>query len=325
MNTETTSPFNENPKFSLDLVHPRYFLTWLGMAILYSCKNLPYSLITKLGSFLGLLMLKLTPHRKEITQTNFKVCYPNKTEGEINDLVNKNFQNLGIGLFEMGIAWWSSKKTIRSLQNKFINKELLENTQNNKGTLVLMRHSTHLELDIRLMCLDSELGGMYKSQSNAVVNYLMIKARNRYVKGAVDNHGARKAISWMQQGYNFMYAADQDYGIKVSEFIPFFGVPSATVTLPENLSNTGIKVVLADVSRNASGFDIEIHEINPKTEKNQFLREMNECYENIISTSPDQYLWMHRRFKTRPGGQSAIYSKWKSRDIKRQKRREQRD
>ena len=85
MNTETTTPFNENPKFSLNLVHPRYFLTWLGMAIIYLCKNLPYSLITKIGSFLGLLMLKLTPHRKEITQTNLKVCYPNKTEDEIDD------------------------------------------------------------------------------------------------------------------------------------------------------------------------------------------------------------------------------------------------
>jgi|TARA_B110000438_G_scaffold299995_1_gene351374 KDO2-lipid IV(A) lauroyltransferase len=322
MNTDKTPPFNTNPKFEAALLHPKYILTWAGMGFLYLCKFLPYSLLIKMGHTLGALFNIISPQRKEIATINLKTCFPDMKEDEIDELVKNNLRNLGVGIFEMALAWWSSEARIRGLLKSFKNKTLLDDLDQNQGVLVLLKHTTHIELDVRLLCLDFELGGMYKPQSNRVISHLMIKARNNYALGCVNNRQAKQAMNWMQNGSNFMYAADQDYGSKVSKFIPFYGIKAATVSFPEILSKLGIKIIIADVARNGGGFDIELHEINPYAQEDSVLKEMNDCYEKVISQSPEEYLWMHRRFKTNSEGQKSIYPRWKSRERRRERRRE---
>ena len=324
MNTDNTPPHNINPRFELALLHPKYFLTWFGMGFIYLCKFLPYSSIMKLGSVLGTLLQSISPHRKEIAQANMQLCFPNKDGAEINELVKAHFKNFGVGIFELAIAWWSSEKTIKSLKGNSQNINILSDLNKDQGALILIKHSTHVELDIRLMSLDIDLGGMYKPQSNKVMSYLMIKARNRYVIGAINNRQAKMAVDWMKGGHKFLYAADQDYGTKVSQFIPFFGVDAATVTFPEYLSKKGIKIIMANVARNQDGFDLEFHELTTYTEEGSVLKQMNSFYEDFILKSPPSFLWMHRRFKNRPQGQEPIYSDWKRRDRKREKIRNKR-
>ena len=174
------------------------------------------------------------------------------------------------------------------------------------------------------MAEEMKLGGMYKPQSNEVMNYLMIRGRNRYVTGAINNHQARKAIFWINNGHKFIYAADQDYGMKNSEFIPFFGVDAATITLPERLSKLGIKVVMANVQRTPKGFELEFHQISDYKEEKSVLKEINNNYEKFILYSPESFLWTHRRFKSRPKGEETIYPQWKSRDKRRKRKRETR-
>jgi lauroyl/myristoyl acyltransferase len=324
MNTDNTPPHNINPRFELVLLHPKYFLTWFGMGFIYLCKFLPYSLIMKLGSALGTLLQSISPHRKEIAQANMQLCFPNKDGAEINELVKAHFKNFGVGIFELAIAWWSSEKTIKSLKRNSQNINILSDLDKDQGALILIKHSTHVELDIRLMSLDIDLGGMYKPQSNKVMSYLMIKARNRYVNGAINNRQAKMAVDWMKGGHKFLYAADQDYGTNVSQFIPFFGVEAATVTFPEYLSKKGIKIIMANVARNQDGFDLEFHELTTYTEEGSVLKQMNSFYEEFILKSPPSFLWVHRRFKNRPQGQEPIYSDWKRRDRKREKIRNKR-
>jgi KDO2-lipid IV(A) lauroyltransferase len=324
MNTDNTPPHNINPRFELVLLHPKYFLTWFGMGFIYLCKFLPYSLIMKLGSALGTLLQSISPHRKEIAQANMQLCFPNKDGAEINELVKAHFKNFGVGIFELAIAWWSSEKTIKSLKRNSQNINILSDLDKDQGALILIKHSTHVELDIRLMSLDIDLGGMYKPQSNKVMSYLMIKARNRYVNGAINNRQAKMAVDWMKGGHKFLYAADQDYGTNVSQFIPFFGVEAATVTFPEYLSKKGIKIIMANVARNQDGFDLEFHELTTYTEEGSVLKQMNSFYEEFILKSPPSFLWVHRRFKNRPQGQEPIYSDWKKRDRKREKIRNKR-
>ena len=324
MNTDNTPPHNINPKFELVLLHPKYFLTWCGMGFIYLCKFLPYSLIIKLGGALGSLLQSISPHRKEIAQANMQLCFPNKSEAEIHELVKAHFKNFGVGIFELAIAWWSSEKTIKSLKSNSQNINILKDLEKDQGALILIKHSTHVELDIRLMSLDIDLGGMYKPQSNKVMSYLMIKARNRYVNGAINNRQAKMAVDWMKGGHKFLYAADQDYGTKVSQFIPFFGVDAATVTFPEYLSKQGIKIIMANVARNQEGFDLEFHELATYSGEGSVLKQINSFYEDFILKSPASFLWMHRRFKNRPEGQKPVYSDWKRRDKKREKIRKKR-
>ncbi len=322
MNIDKSIPRNQDPNFKLLLLHPKYLPTWLGLGFIYLCKFLPYKVIIFLGTLLGYLLLRVSPHRRQIAKTNMQLCFPEKNEEEIHDLLKNHFKNMGIGIFEIAIAWWSSKRTINKLKLSSKNVNIFKELDKNEGVLILIKHSTHVELDVRLMAQEIELGGMYKHQSNEVMNYFMIKARNKYVAGAIDNHQAKEAIQRINNGHKFLYAADQDYGEKNSQFIPFFGVDAATITFPERLSKSGVKIVMANVSREGERFNLEFHEISDFKEDGSVLKEVNEFYEKFILYSPENFLWTHRRFKSRPLGQESIYSEWKSRDNRRSKKRQ---
>ncbi len=324
MSTDKSTPHNQDPNFKLLLLHPKYLPTWLGMGFIYLCKLLPYKVIIFLGTLLGYLLHVVSPHRRQIAKANMQLCFPDKNEEEIDVLVRGHFKNMGIGVFEIAIAWWSSTRTIDNLKVSSENVNIFKELDKDQGVLILIKHSTHVELDIRLMAQEIELGGMYKPQSNEVMNYLMIRARNKYVIGAIHNHQAKEALQWINNGQKFLYAADQDYGEKNSQFIPFFGVDAATITFPERLSKSGVKIVMANVSRNKKGFHLEFHEISDYKEEESVLREVNEFYEKFILKSPENFLWTHRRFKSRPPGEAPIYSEWKSREKRRKKKRESR-
>jgi len=324
MNTDKSTPHNQDPNFKLLLLHPKYLPTWFGMGFIYLCKFLPYKVIIFLGTLLGHLLHGVSPHRRQIAKANMQLCFPDKNEEEIDVLVKGHFKNIGIGVFEIAIAWWSSTRAIDNLKVSTENVNIFKEIDKDQGVLILIKHSTHVELDIRLMAQEIELGGMYKPQSNEVMNYLMIRARNRYVIGAIHNHQAKEAVKWINNGQKFLYAADQDYGEKNSQFIPFFGVDAATITFPERLSKSGVKIVMANVSRNKKGFHLEFHEISDYKEEGSVLKEVNKFYEKFILNSPENFLWTHRRFKSRPPGEAPIYSEWKSREKRRKKKRESR-
>ena len=215
------------------------------MGLLRIISLLPYEILMTFGDTLGLLILKLSPHRKEISAININRCLQ-KEGDELNQFVKSNFKAVGRGIFEMAIAWWASDRKIKSLKTRLINRHLLESPV--KGALVLIKHSTHLDLDLSLLSQFFDLTVMYKSQSNAVLNYVMIKARNNYIEASLTNKEGLKAARWIKSGKIFLYAADQDYGQNVSEMVPFFGHQAATVTFPALFYKKNTKIIFADVS-----------------------------------------------------------------------------
>ena len=291
-------------------------VTWPGIGLLRLISYLPYSTLMNLGDGIGNLIYKVSPHRREVSEINIKLCLDIK-DNELDKLVKENFRAIGRGIFEMAIAWWSSDKRIKKLDTRVLNKELLEDTQT--GALVLIKHSTHLELDLRLLSQHFDLTGMYKSQTNEAINYVMVRARNNYIQGSLTNREAMKAVRWIRSGKNFLYAADQDYGLKVSKMIPFFGQTAATVTFPALFHKKGIKIVFANVSRIDGTYEIEIKNIDSSASEEEFLFEMNKTYEEFIKKDLSGYLWMHRRFKS--GQVESFYPKWTSRERRREKRR----
>ena len=166
-------------------------------------------------------------------------------------------------------------------------------------------------------------GGMYKEQTNKVMNYLMIKARNKYLIGTFTNRQTRRGIRFLNNGLKFMYAADQDYGTNGAEFVPFFGVPAATVTLPSDLFRKGTQIFFFNVVRVGSGYEITLEDLSAKANEENFLQLMNETYEEAILKEPTQYFWMHRRFKNRPEGEDAFYPYWKKREERKEKKRKE--
>ena len=291
-------------------------VTWIGIGLLRIISILPYGILMRLGDSLGLLIHKVSPHRKEISAININRCLQ-KEGDELNQFVKSNFQAVGRGIFEMAIGWWASDKKIKNIKTRIINGHLLE--ERVEGALLLIKHSTHLELDLRLLSQFFDLTGMYKSQTNAVLNYVMIKARNNYIKESLTNKEGLKAAKWIKSGKIFLYAADQDYGQNVSEMVPFFDHDAATVTFPALFCKRKVKIIFADVSIVRGSYEIELKEMHSTKNQYEFLKRMNGLYQEFILKEPEGYLWMHRRFKS--GLHENIYPEWSSRDKKREKRR----
>ena len=303
-----SKPYNIKPTLSKALFHPKYLLTWSGLLILFLLSKLPFKLTLLMGKILGLLLYLFAKKRRKIAEINLQLCFPKKNKTAIQNLTKKTFVNIGKGIFEMAIAWWASDLKIKKIKTSFQKKNiLLEAANNNEGVLVLIKHSTHLEMDLRIISQELKLGGMYKPQTNLVVNFFMIKARNSYFTGTVDNSEAVKAIRWMKNGLHFLYAADQDYGKNVSSFVKFFDIDAATVEFPGFISEQGIKTIFLNVDRNDSEYRVEIIELGNFLEPNDFLKKMNLEYEKAIKNYPDQYLWVHRRFKSSKSQSIKIY------------------
>ena len=317
---ETALAKNKNAGFTLELLSPRYLLTWTGILILKLSTFLPYELLMKIGNIMGNLVYKVSPTRAEIVKINIEKCLAVKGE-ELENLVKLNFQSLGRGIFEMAYAWWASDKKIRNLPQIIINEDLLKNS--GTGALVLIKHSTHLELDLRILSCYFDLTGMYKLQTNKVINHMMIRSRDKYIKGSVVNNEVLKAVRWVKEGKRFLYAADQDYGEKVSTMIPFFKSPAATVRFPAMLSRKNVNVVMADVSKIEKNYVVELISLKNLQDDEDFLKQMNILYEECIKKEPEGYLWMHRRFKS--GLTNSIYPKLVRREKKRAKKRAKRN
>lgn len=319
MKDSKNEPHNNEVKLELSMLSPSYLLTWLGTGFLYVLTLLPIKIQLFLGGQLGSILLFISPQRKNITQINLQLCFPDKTQIELEKMVKEVFKDIGKGLIETGIAWWKSDRFIDKLINKKSNFEQLDS--NNEGCLILLKHSTHAELDIRIISRLLRVGGMYKTQTNKVMNYLMIKARNKYLIGTVTNRQTRRGLKWLRNGLKFLYAADQDYGTKGSEFVPFFGIQAATITLPSDLFKKGTRVYFFNVIRVNSSYEITLDEFSQQTDKDGFLNEMNNFYQKAILETPTQYFWMHRRFKTRPEGEEGFYPHWKRREARRERER----
>jgi lauroyl/myristoyl acyltransferase len=319
MKDSKNEPHNNEVKLELSMFSPSYLLTWLGTGFLYVLTLLPIQIQLFLGGQLGSILLFISPQRKNITQINLQLCFPNKTQIELEKMVKEVFKDIGKGLIETGIAWWKSDRFIDKLINKKSNFEQLDS--NNEGCLILLKHSTHAELDIRIISRLLRVGGMYKTQTNKVMNYLMIKARNKYLIGTVTNRQTRRGLKWLRNGLKFLYAADQDYGGKGSEFVPFFGIQAATISLPSDLFKKGTRVYFFNVIRVNSSYEITLDEFSQQTDKDGFLNEMNNFYQKAILETPTQYFWMHRRFKTRPEGEEGFYPHWKRREARRERER----
>ena len=319
MKDSKNEPHNNKVKLELSMLSPSYLLTWLGTGFLYVLTLLPIKIQLFLGGQLGSILLFISPQRKNITKINLQLCFPDKTQIELKKMVKEVFKDIGKGLIETGIAWWKSDRFIDKLINEKSNFEQLDS--NNEGCLILLKHSTHAELDIRIISRLLRVGGMYKTQTNKVMNYLMIKARNKYLIGTVTNRQTRRGLKWLRNGLKFLYAADQDYGTKGSEFVPFFGIQAATITLPSDLFKKGTRVYFFNVIRVNSSYEITLSEFSQQTDKDGFLNEMNNFYQKAILETPTQYFWMHRRFKTRPEGEEGFYPHWKRREARRERER----
>ena len=235
---------NNNQQFQWRYLHPRFWLTWLGIGCWRLVVLLPYPVMMWLGRLLGAILYFMGGYRYQVAEINLALCFPEMSEVQRRQLLRDNFASYGIGFFEVGMAWWWPTERL----NKYIQLEGMEHIEalNGRGALLMAIHYTTLEVGASALSARHSIDGMYRPHKSAVYDYVQSKGRRvRNPAGVVypreDVRGMFKAL---RQGRIIWYAPDQDYGRKQSVFANFFGVPAASVTATARFAKVGNAAIL---------------------------------------------------------------------------------
>ncbi|MDF7670959.1 LpxL/LpxP family Kdo(2)-lipid IV(A) lauroyl/palmitoleoyl acyltransferase [Orbaceae bacterium ESL0721] len=301
------SQYQENrAKFSGKLLHPRYWLTWFGIGLLYLIVLLPYPIIYQLGKWLGLLSMRVMHKRKETAKQNLNLCFPSMTTTERDRLLRDNFISTGLAIFETGMAWFWSDKRLKKHTSIIGDEWIKQAHESGQGILLIGIHFLTLELGARILGMYHPGVGVYRPNDNAVMDYIQLKGRLKSNKYMLDRHNTKGMIRALKQGELLWYAPDHDYGRNNSVFVPLFAVDKAATTI-----GTRILVKLANPAiipftpKRETGGRYTVYVAEPL--KNYPVDDdllaakfMNQAIEREILQAPEQYMWLHRRFKTRP-------------------------
>lgn len=301
--------------FDIAFLHPRYWLLWFGLAILWLLTQLPYVILLRLGRGLGVLMRLGAASRRHIVSRNIELCFPQLSTAEREQLVRENFVSMGIAFFEMAMSWWWPKKRLSRLLQVQGLEHLQAAQAQGQGIILMAIHFTTLEIGAALLGQRHTIDGMYRAHKNPVFDYVQRRGRERHNADAkaIEREDVRGMLKVLRQGRAIWYAPDQDYGSKQSLFVPLFGIPAATVTATSKFAKLGrAQVIPMTQTRlaNGKGYLIKIEpplqSFPGDSDEHDCLR-INQWVERAISAQPEQYLWAHRRFKTRPEGEAKLY------------------
>ena len=276
---------------------------------------LPYPLQLWIGRALGILFYHVGHYRRHITQTNIKLCFPQLDATAQKKLVRDIFIANGIGIVESAMGWWRDARMWKS-RTTFIGLEHLEKAkQEGKGVLLIGAHFSTLDLAGRLLSLVTDFSVTYRDNKNPLFDAVMKARRARYTKKVLHRNDLRGIVRSLKNGEVVWYAPDQDYGKKNYVFAPFFGVQAATITGTSRLAkinNSAVLFVAHHRNTDGSGYTLEFTkpiEDFPSGNDVADATRINNIIEHYIRKQPDQYLWLHRRFKTRPPGEARPYSR----------------
>ncbi|MBO2661258.1 LpxL/LpxP family Kdo(2)-lipid IV(A) lauroyl/palmitoleoyl acyltransferase [Shewanella algae] len=297
----------EKAQFSAHLYHPKFWLLWLAVGLARLTLLLPLKWQMKLGSSIGLLAMKLAGSRVNTAKRNLELCFPQMSEAERETLLRRNFQETGKAIFDtINAWWWSNDKVQKHMQIK--GQEHVEQTlAAGQGVILFAVHCLPLEMGARIFGQFQPGIGVYRPHNNPVMEYLQVKGRLRSNKALVPKRDLRQMVRCLRNPDVIWYTADQDFGRSSAIFIPFFAVPdAATITGGTTLAKLGkAKVLPFFVERNTddTGYNIEIQaplDNFPGENEVEDAKRGNGIVEQLISRNPAQYMWLHRRFKTRP-------------------------
>lgn len=285
--------------------HPRYWLAWLGLGLLWLAVNLPWRVQMWLGKQLGLLMYYTLPKRRRVCCINLELAFPELTPPQRRALSRAHFIALGQGLLELGLSWWGNPtRLIR--QTQIEGMEHLQTALRSGGVLLLSAHFTSLELGGRLLAQYVPLHVVYRPHQNPLIEWLSARLRSERYGKAIPRDHIRDMVRSLQQGHVVWYAQDQNFGHKNSVFAPFFGIPAATNTATSRLAKLGnAQVVPFFTLRTATGYQLRFLPALDNFPTSAILTDttrINGIIEQQVREFPAQYLWTHRRFKDAPDG-----------------------
>lgn len=289
-------------------------LTRIGLLILHGAVFLlPYRLQTTIGSALGRLAFHLSKQWRKTAERNLSAAFPDLNPAEHDQLLTQHFRSLGIGMIEMGNAWWGRATSLEKRVSVRGLEHLDEALTKGHGIILLSAHFTTLEIGGRLLSLFRPIHAMYREQDNPLFNQTMIKGRLSFLQSIVKKTDLRGMLRLLKLNQPVWYAMDQNSTDSSAVFTTFFGIPCSTTTTTSKLASRSKAVVIPFSTRRIepdNHYELTLYpalDNFPSQDPTEDTQRILNLFEEEIRKAPEQYLWVHRRFKTQPKGLPSFY------------------
>jgi Kdo2-lipid IVA lauroyltransferase/acyltransferase len=307
-------PGTPRPAFTRSLLSPRLWPAWFGVGVMKLLAMLPFAVLMGIGRTLGAMIERVPSPRRKVAATNIALCFPELDAQAQARLVDAHLRDIGLMLIEFALGWMGSDRAIARIPVRFEGLEHLEAAlAAGHGALLVGGHFSHLELCARLVSQRIRIAGMYRRMDNPVFEWSVLRARLGYARAMFDKDDIRGTVKYLRSGGTLWYAPDQDMRSKDNVFVPFFGIPAATITATHHLARMSHSVVIPFFHRRLPGGQGYVLRLGaplenlPGRDAEADTARVNLAIEQMVREAPEQYLWVHKRFKTRPAGAPQIY------------------
>lgn len=296
-----------------ELFYPRHWLSWLAIGVLRLIAMLPFRAKLVAGKCLGLLILRFGKKRRHITETNIRLCFPTLDAAQQAAMVREVFIQNGIGFFEIAWAWWARPEEVAGRYDVEGLQHLQDAKEGGRGVVLIGAHFVHLDLCGLMINQVTPMGVIYRKNNDPVFERVITAGRKRVFENVLERSDMRSIVRKLREGRVIWYSPDQDFGGRQSVFAPFFGISASTLTTTAQLARMGRANVCCafhyrePVSHRYRLVFKPMPEEYPTGDELTDAMLTNQLIESGIRERPEQYMWVHRRFKTRPEGEPSLY------------------
>ena len=296
----------------IEFIHPKFYPTWILILLMRIGVFIPFQFQVILGKAIGKLIYPFMKKLRETAYSNISNCFPEKKQPQVTLLVKQHFDAIGISLFETANAYYGSDRKIKKLLS-INNKHFFSDALKDEGGIILLcSHFMPLMLGSRALLLENSIANVYRPQNNKLFDKVMVKGYTKNGAVMIKSKDTRSILKAIKNSLPIWYAPDQDLGINNSVFAPLFGIETATASATARLAkNNNTRVIPYSFIRTKHGYEMSFDKPIKNYPSNDPIKDAtttNKILENQIIKAPEQYLWIHRRFKTRPDGQENFYN-----------------
>lgn len=288
-------------------------LTRLAIGVVWLLHFLPLAVLARIGALAGLAFMVFGRERREVARTNLALCFPGWDKARREAVLRAHFRAIGRSLVESGIVWWGSEDRIRRVVR--IEGEEHARTHGERRVIFLVPHFAGIEMEGLRLSMECKGMAVYSHQKNRVFDEFLVRVRSRFpgTRMVARQEGVKTLLRGFKGGVVLQLSPDLDLGPRDAIFVPFFGVKAATVTALSRLARLADAVIVPVVVRQLPGGEGYVMRMYPPWENypgqsvEADTRRMNAFIEERILEMPEQYFWLHKRFKTRPEGHARFY------------------